>query len=307
MAKDASDVTVIGHFSKDCIILPGKQPCAILGGAVAYVSLVARVLDVSASVISKVGSDFPKAYMSQLKEAGVDTSLTVKVPSERTTSFELTYSEDLTSRDLTLRSQGSPITLKELPSSFRSKVTHIAPIAAEINYEVVDHLRSCCECLSIDPQGMTRQFDKNGHVSSSTEMDKRVLGLVDIYKSSLDEIKVLTGQSNLEKAIAAIHKIGPSTVIVTLGEKGSVLSTGHKIRQVPACRSKTVVDPTGAGDVFIGAFLAEYVRHKEPFLCASVGAAAASLVVEGVGTSFFGDKKEIYRRATIIYGKEVET
>ena len=48
---------------------------------------------------------------------------------------------------------------------------------------------------------MTRRFDENGNVTCCAQMDKRILPLVNIYKSSLDEIEVLTGQSDLEKAI----------------------------------------------------------------------------------------------------------
>ena len=250
MAKEVSDVAVVGHFSIDSIILPGKQPCTILGGAVAYVSLVARVLGASASVISKVGGDFPEVYMLQLKEAGVDTSHIVKVPSERTTSFELTYNQDLSSRELRLRRQGSPITLEELPSSFQSKAVHIAPIASEISYEVVERLRDYCQCLSIDPQGLTRRFDKNGYVTSSARMDKRILSFVDIYKSSLDEIQVLTGKSELEEAVKTVHDLGPKTVIVTMGAKGSVLSIQDKFFEVPACKSKTGRGPDWRGRRF---------------------------------------------------------
>jgi sugar/nucleoside kinase (ribokinase family) len=304
MAKETSDVAVVGHFSIDSIILPGKQPCTILGGAVAYVSLVARVLGASASVISKVGGDFPEAYMLHLKEAGVDTSHIAKVPSDRTTSFELTYNKDLSSRELRLRSQGSPITPEEVPRSFRSKVVHVAPIASEISYEVVERLRDRCKCLSIDPQGMTRRFDKNGYVKSSARLDKRILSLVDIYKSSLDEIQILTGKSEPEEALKTVHDLGPETVIVTMGSKGSVLSTRGNFFEVPAYKSTQVVDPTGAGDVFIGAFLTEFIHEKEPFWCSCVGAAAASLAVEGVGTSFFGEKAEIYRRAETVYAKD---
>jgi len=300
MARDTFDLTVIGHFSLDNITLPGKQPCATLGGAVAYVSLIARVLGASASVISNVGSDFPKTYMSQLRDAGVDVSQIITMPSDRTTSFELTYNQDLSSRELRLKSQGHPITLKELPSSFHAKALHVAPIASEISYEIVKQLRDRCDCLSIDPQGMTRQFDKNGYVTNNSQMDSRLLKLVDIYKSSKDEIQILTGKTDLEEAIKSIHKMGPKTVIATIGAKGSVLCTQDKFFDIPAYKSTQLVDPTGAGDVFIGAYLAELLREKEPVWCACVGSAAASLVVENIGTSFFGEKEEIYRRANAL-------
>jgi sugar/nucleoside kinase (ribokinase family) len=275
-----------------------------LGGAVAYVSLVVRRLGCSASLISKVGADFPKTYLHRLRKEGVDVSGVVQVDSERTTSFELSYSEDLSSRLLRLRTQGSPIVPGDLPTSLHAKAIHIAPIDAEIPFEVVEHLKSCCECLSIDPQGMTRRFDQNGNVACCARMDLRVLPLVNIYKSSLDEIEVLTGQSDVNKAAKAIHDLGPEIVIATMGAEGSVLSAQGELLRVPACKSTHVVDPTGAGDVFVGGFLAEYIRRKDLRWCACVGSAAASLVVEGVGTTFFGEKEEIHRRANVIYEKE---
>ena len=70
--------------------------------------------------------------------------------------------------------------------------------------------------------------------------------------------------------------------------------------------ASSCVDPTGAGDVFIGAFLTEYISQKDSLWCACVGSAAASLVVEGVGPTFFGEKEEVYRRASLIYEKEIK-
>ena len=307
MAKSTTDVAVIGHFSIDSIILPStSKPNLIMGGAVAYVSLVTRRLGASALVISKVGGDFPEAYFSQLQEEGVDISNIIKEPGKKTTSFELTYGNDLSHRKLRLRNLGLAITPKDLPPKLHAKAIHIAPIADEISFEVVEHLRDCCDYLSIDPQGMTRRFNKKGDVANSAKMDKRVLSLVDIYKSSFDEIQVLSGKKGLKDAIQVLHDFGPSTVIVTMGAEGSVISNQSTLSRIPVCKPTRVVDPTGAGDVFIGAFVTEYVRKKEPFWCACVGSAAASLVVEGIGTSFFGNREEIYRRAKVAYEKEIK-
>ena len=307
MATNSFDLAVVGHFSIDSLKLPNRsKPYTVLGGAVAYVSLVTRRLGGTVAVISKVGKAFPQAYTQRLLEEGVDLSGVAKIDDEWTTSFGLTYNNDLSARTLKLRHQGSAITTADLPSALRAKAIHIAPIAAEIPFEVVEHLKNCASCLSIDPQGMTRRFDEEGNVACCAQMDKRILPLIDIYKSSFEEIRVLTGQSDLNKALKAIHDLGPQIVIATMGEKGAVLSNQETVYPVPACKSTRVVDPTGAGDVFIGGFLAEYINKKDLLWCACVGSAAASLVVEDVGTTFFGEKTEIYRRACVIYEKEIK-
>jgi sugar/nucleoside kinase (ribokinase family) len=305
METKAFDLAVIGHFSMDSIILPNTSvPYSVLGGAVAYVSLVARRLGATVSVISKVGSDFPKSYKKLLSREGVDLSNVKRVTDDLTTSFELVYNEDLSTRTLCLRRQGSPITLADLPKSLKAKAIHIAPIAGEISLPVVEKLKKNADFLSLDPQGMTRCFDKTGKVIPSALLDKNILKFIKIYKSSLEEICVLTEQPNLRKAINALHDFGPEIVLVTMGSTGSVLSNRGVICRVPVFKSECVVDPTGAGDVFIGGFLSEYIKGKEPLWCARVGSAAASLAVEGVGASFLWGKDEIYRRANVICENE---
>lgn len=307
MAIQDFDITVVGHFAIDSIFLPSRpRPFVVLGGSATYTSLVTKRLDATVSVISKVGGDFPEAYMWWLQQEGIDLSGVVKLETDQTTRFELKYSKDLSNRTLKLKSKASPINVSDLPNSLRAKVIHIAPIAGEISYEVIAHLKRCTGVLSLDPQGLLRSFDAAGNVTYRSSIGKRLLSLVNVYKSSLDELSAATGHSDIHSAIKTIHDFGVETVIVTLGVKGAVLSVSGTLYNISACKSAVVVDPTGAGDVFMGGFLTEYVRQKDSLWCACVGSAAASLVVEGIGQTFFGESEEIYRRARFIYEKGIK-
>jgi ribokinase len=137
-------------------------------------------------------------------------------------------------------------------------------------------------------------------------MDKRLLDHVDIFKSSLAEIKALTGLSELGQAVKDLHDYGVSIVIVTLGARGAVVSVDGAIHAVPAFKPEKIVDPTGAGDAFIGGFLVEYVRGEDCSWCSCVGSATASLVIEGVGPTFFGTEEKIRERARFLYEKEIK-
>lgn len=301
-----SDVISVGHFAIDSIFLPNRHVFVVLGGSVAYVSLVVRRLDATASVVSKVGGDFPAAYLWWLKEEGVDLSGVVRVESAQTTRFELEYDGDLSNRILRLKSRAPPITGDDFPDSIKVKAVHVAPIDGEIAYETIEKLRNSAEILSLDPQGLLRNFDENGNATLAELTDKRILELVNVYKSSLNEIQAVTSSPNLESAVKVVHDYGVETVIVTLGVKGTVLSIEGSMYNVPAFKSEKFVDPTGAGDVFIGGFLTEYIRGEDSLWCACVGSAAASLVVEAVGPTFLGDKAEIYKRARVLYEKEIK-
>jgi sugar/nucleoside kinase (ribokinase family) len=301
------DIVSVGHFSIDSIFLPSRQSAFIvLGGSVAYVSFAARRLDARVSVISKVGADFPAAYKWWLQQEGIDLSGLATVQDALTTRFELRYDNDLSNRSLCSKNRMPPIRVEDLPNPLKAKIIHLAPIVGEITYEVAEKLKSCTEILSLDSQGLVRAFDENGNVTLEQPTDRRILGLIDVFKSTPREIQALTGLSDVDSAIEAVHNHGVNIVIVTLGAEGAVVSIEHTIHRVPAYKPEKLVDPTGAGDAFIGAFLAEYARGEDCAWCSHVGSAAASLVVEGIGPTSFGDKDEIYRRAHALYEKEIK-
>jgi sugar/nucleoside kinase (ribokinase family) len=301
------DIVSVGHLCIDSIILPNRlKPYIILGGSVTYVSFSARRLGASVSIISKVGEDFPEAYLWWLGQEGIDLSRVTKIKDKKTTRFELKYDEGLANRSLRLISKAAPITMEDLLNPLEAKFIHLAPITNEIQYEVAEKLRKNAEVLSLDPQGLIRAFDENGQVTIKALADKRILEIVNIYKSSQDEIEAVTGEADLKSAIKAVHDFGVETIIVTLGMKGAVLSVDGAIYNVPAYTSDKIIDPTGAGDAFMGGFLAEYIRGEDSLWCACVGSAAASTVIEGVGPTSYGDKAEIYRRANALYGKEIK-
>jgi len=279
-----------------------------LGGAVAYVAFSAKRLGSNVSIISKVGGDFPEAYIWWLSQEGIDVSKVAKIKHEKTTRFELNYNSDMSNRTMKLAGKAPPIEAEDLPSSLEAKAIHLAPIANEIPYEVAEKLAKSAEMLSLDPQGLVRVFDENGFVTNKPLkwLDKRILELVDVYKSSQDEIEAVTGVADLKAAIRAVHDFSVKTVIVTLGAKGAALSVEGTTYEIPAYTPCNLVDPTGAGDAFIGGFLAEYVRGKEILWCGCVGSAAASTVVEGVGPTVLGSRDEIYRRANLLYEKGIK-
>jgi len=275
---------------------------------VAYVAFSAKRLGSNVSIISKVGGDFPEAYIWWLSQEGIDVSKVAKIKHEKTTRFELNYNSDMSNRTMKLAGKAPPIEAEDLPSSLEAKAIHLAPIANEIPYEVAEKLAKSAEMLSLDPQGLVRVFDENGFVTNKPLkwLDKRILELVDVYKSSQDEIEAVTGVADLKAAIRAVHDFSVKTVIVTLGAKGAALSVEGTTYEIPAYTPCNLVDPTGAGDAFIGGFLAEYVRGKEILWCGCVGSAAASTVVEGVGPTVLGSRDEIYRRANLLYEKGIK-
>lgn len=293
------DLVTVGHFAVDTISSPTiTTPKPTLGGPPTYVSLAARRLDARVSVISKVGDDFSHRHNTWLSAKGVDLSGLKRIEGASTTRFVLTYTKR--KRMLRLTDRAPPIRPEDVPDSLHARAIHVAPITNEVSRKVVDKLRGLTGILSLDPQGFVREFDAEGNSRLKKWNNLHVLKQIDLYKSSASEIRMVTGLSNLRVAMEKIQGYGAKVVIVTRGMKGSKLLFEGNLLDIPACKPKIVRDSTGAGDAFIGAFLAEYVEEKKPEWCARVGSAAASFVLEGLGPEIFGEKKEIYDRATKI-------
>jgi len=295
------DLVTVGHFSID-YIKTRKNPYLkpTLGGPPTFVSLAAKNMGIKVSVISKVGEDFPEKYLEWLINEGIDLSMLRKARNESTTSYMLVYG-DGGERQLVLIAKAPPIETAEIPESLSSKIIHVSPIAGEISYDVMERLRRHSSLLSLDPQGFLRRFDKDGRTFLGKLDNLRILRKIDVFKASEGEIKAVMGKTEIYRAIRLVHKLGVNVVIVTRGKKSTMLSFNGKIYSVPTAESKVVVDTTGAGDVFIGAFLVEYIRGEDPIWCSCVGSASASYVIEEVGPRGFKSQSEVYRRATRIY------
>lgn len=115
-----------------------------------------------------------------------------------------------------------------------------------------------------------------------------LLSLTDICVPNEVEVQMLTGRSagSMDGAALAATELlarGPRHVIVTLGSRGSLVVTPDASQHVPALPVEAV-DPTGAGDAFIGA-LAVGLAEGRPMLEALRWAgAAAALSVTRIGT-----------------------
>jgi len=298
------DLVTIGHFAVDLIFSPKiLNPKVTLGGPATFVSLAANKLGANVGVISKVGKDFHK-YSAWLRENNVNLSWVQIAEDAFTTSFVLTYNGD--QRKLQLKNKAPPITIKDIPISLRAKAIHVAPIANELSTDTIRKLRNKTPLLSIDPQGFLRRFNDTGVMRLKRLNNISFLKQCDVFKSSIQEIEMITGTGKLGASVKKISECGVRIVLVTMGRKGVLAHFGEKFYHIPACKPKILKDPTGAGDVFIGAFLAEYIHGRDPLWCCCVGSAAASFVIEEVGSQRFGGKNEVYERATKIYEKRIK-
>jgi sugar/nucleoside kinase (ribokinase family) len=107
-------------------------------------------------------------------------------------------------------------------------------------------------------------------------------GAIDILFANEHEIKSLYETSDLQTAVSSLQRTGVLGV-VTRSEKGSMIIQKSAISAYPAFPIDTLVDTTGAGDLFAAGFLAGLTKELQLADCARLGALAASEVIQHIG------------------------
>jgi 2-dehydro-3-deoxygluconokinase len=104
----------------------------------------------------------------------------------------------------------------------------------------------------------------------------------DILLASIEDATALAGTKDADEAADFYRQLGPGIVVITLGAEGALLADGDKRLRIPALPGE-VVDATGAGDAFAGAFLARLLAGDEAEPAARYASVAAGIKVRGYG------------------------
>jgi 2-dehydro-3-deoxygluconokinase len=105
---------------------------------------------------------------------------------------------------------------------------------------------------------------------------------VDYALPGIEDVKTLTGFTDPDAILDHYLKLGPGVVVLKMGEAGAYLATPEARIRIPAFPVR-IVDATGAGDTFCGAFLARILVGESPEPAARYAAVAAALKCTGYG------------------------
>ena len=107
-------------------------------------------------------------------------------------------------------------------------------------------------------------------------------GTVDILFANEAELASLLGEANFDAGVALLRRENVLAV-VTRGEHGCVVVSSAGVQAVPAAPIETLVDTTGAGDLFAAGFMTGLVRSMDHAESARLGALAAAEIIQHIG------------------------
>jgi len=272
-------VLIVGSTALDSIKTPDAENPRLLGGSASHAAVAASFFG-PVKLVGVVGHDFPKRYIQLYRRHGIDLA-GLQVVAGKTFHWSGEYEVNMNNRRTLLTELGVFETFTpHLPKAHKtSPFVLLANIAPSLQGHVLDQMQSP-KFIVAD----TMDLWLNIALKDLLALLKRVHGFV----LNESEAYQLTDRHNVFSAALAIHKLGPKYVIIKKGEHGAILSGPDGLFIAPAYPLHNVIDPTGAGDSFVGGMMGYLAYSKGPVRtnlrrAMIYGAVVASFCCEGFG------------------------
>jgi sugar/nucleoside kinase (ribokinase family) len=246
----ASDLMFIGHVSIDQV--ENQRGVKVqAGGAALYAAMAARTLLKNVTLVSAIGKDY--SFGETLKLLGSHHVRTLNMPS---TKFTIRYNElEEAEYVKATHGAGSKITASAIPTQLLTPETivHISPMRPTKVDKIVKKIRKTSPETRISLNTWIRYIKKSRR---NRKILKDLALEAEFFILNDHEAKALTETYSISTSLTYLKA---KMLIITLGELGAIISGGNgEIQMVPALstQSRNVVDTTGAGDVWCGAFVA---------------------------------------------------
>ena len=272
---------VSGWVALDAIETPFAKVEQSLGGSATCAALAAaQFTDVR--LLAAIGEDFPEGERAKLEGRGIDLAGLSTIEGGTTSRWGARYHYDMNTRDTLFTHLGVNDGWKPvLPAGWEdSSTAFMAADDPEAQLGLLGEL-AAARATMVD----TIQI----YIDTAQEGVEAAMRAADFASVNETEARQLTGQASIAKAGRALVEAGAQAALIKLGEYGAVYASADDYFVAPGYPLEDVVDPTGAGDTFAGAFMG-YLDTAEVTLgevrrAIIYGSAVASFAVEGFGPS----------------------
>ena len=272
-------VLIVGTTALDSIKTPKAENPRLLGGSASHAAVAASFF-APVKLVGGVGEDFPKKYVELYRKHKIDLAGLQTLPG-KTFHWSGEYEVNMNNRRTLATELGvietySPVVPKAYQSSPFVLLANIAPA---LQSRVLDQIARA-KFVVADSMDLWL----NIALADLLKLIKRV----DCFVLNDSEAQLLTKEDNVFNALKKIHQLGPKYVIIKQGSHGSILSSPKGLFICPAYPLKKVVDPTGAGDSFVGGLMG-YLASAKGSVDANIrramvyGSVTASFCCEGFG------------------------
>ena len=272
-------VAEVPHFPKPDEKIDALSENYFPGGVTAnYLVALAR-LEGRCGFIGAVGDDsYGDLLIDDFLKENVDTSYIIRKRNKKTPVNFIFVAKGEKSIIQSPHMQTTKLDIEELQESSiaDSKLLHTTMIHQKLTEKALEIAKNNEVKVSIDLESQIalRGWDKL----------KKILLQADVLLPNKEGAKLITNSNTPHKAAKILVKKGIPVVIITLGKNGALLTTKNYQKKIPAYHIEKLIDTTGAGDTFNGAFsLAYWIKGWDLEKSCKFANAAASLKIQKLG------------------------
>ena len=288
------DLVILGQVTIDDVVPAAPGPWRRqIGGSGLYCVAGARLwLDADRiGLVARLGRDYPFDIEALLRRAQVPRYSLARFDAEHLIEW-LIYEPDGSRRSvprnhrlLDIGAEGAADmqpylqklleiapTADEIPQDWLpARALHLCPQVGRRHTDNLRFLRHRVDWVSVDP---SPHYSRD---QTALELARFVAGASALLPSTL-ELRNQLRDLSPESLVAQLHRAGIPEVILKRAEQPVVVAHDDAVEVVPVA-PRPVVDPTGAGDSFCGAYAACRLLGFSPAQSARRAAASAALVV----------------------------
>ncbi len=303
-----------GQLRRQYLLPPEGRPLLDTpGGNLLYAASGARLWAEQVGLLARVGEDYPHEWLRQFEQKGLDPQGVKIVPGPMDLRSFMAYTDPATyqvsnpvshfarlgmpfpkgllgyqppSNEVDSRTTSSPDAprLSDIPADYLlAKAVHLCPMDFLTHTQLAPAFRQGgVVTVSIDP-GPSYM---NGNFLN--DMRSLLQGLTAFLPAEEEIRKLFWGRTtDLWEMAETLSSYGVEIVVIKRAGRGQYVydRDTRKKWDVPAYPGR-MLDPTGAGDVFCGGFLADYANSFDPLHAALCGNVSASLAIEGSGAFY---------------------
>jgi len=260
------------------------------GGKGANQAVAAALLGADVCMVTKVGDDlFGPNTKKNLERHGIDTRYVQAVSGVSSGVAPIFVDPQSHNSILIIKGANAHLLPPDVDAA-RDRILHsdMVILQLEVSLKTVYHTIALCASAGVPvvlnpaPADPALDVSQIRNVSIFAPNETELQTLTSMPTGSIDQVKA-AARSLLGK--------GLQTIIVTLGDKGSLLLTKDQETLVPPVRVQSI-DTTGAGDAFIGCLAAYFVETGDITRAMEIANRYAALSTTKPGTQkSFMDRK----------------
>ncbi len=246
------------------------------GGPVATAIVTAARLGARTAMLDALGDDWRGALIrAEFQREGVETRYLKLAPGSTSPTSCILVKKDSGARSIVWAPGTAPeLSPEDLPQAVIQSARFL-----HVNGR---HAQACMAAVRLARlAGVQVSFD-GGAGRYRSELDELV-PLADVCIVARDFAEKYTRQADMHKAAHLLMDAGPHLVVITVGTQGSWVFSADGTFHQPAYAMPSVVDTTGCGDSYHGAFLFGLVRGLDLVQTASLASAVAALNSQRLG------------------------